>query len=345
MTYKGQFCSAIFANSPWNNPNQDNIFKKPRKPQFNYGDFNIKFNGKIFLLILIVIAGLWLTSGIYEVKEGEESVVIRFGKFVRKGHPGLNYHLPSPIENVIIEKINQSRRIEIGYRSGMISTNRSSSNNNISSESSMLTGDENIVELYADIMWHINDIEKYVFALVNPEDTVKTVSESAIREVIGKTPILSILSNQKQEITDNVEQLIQEILDMYGVGVTIEMVQLLKAEPPAEVIDSYRDVQTAKADKERIINQAYSYSNDILPAARGKAEKITQAAEAYKESIVAKAKGDAHKFTAIYTQYLKNKQLTKDRFYLDSMQSILQNVKKFVIGNHNNFLPHMNIQQ
>lgn len=339
LNYKN---NQIFEKSPWEDPNQDNIFTKSRKPKLNFDSFQFNFDYRIIIAILVGLVVLWLGSGIYEIKEGEESAVIRFGKFARKGMPGLNYHLPAPIESIVIEKVNQSRRIEIGYRSN---SNRGTSMRLIPTESTMLTGDENIVDLNSDVMWHINDLEKFIFKVKNPKETVKNVSESAIREVIAQTPIASILSNQKQEITDKIEKLIQQILDNYNIGVTIETVQLLKAEPPAEVIDAYRDVQTSRADKEKDINQAQAYSNDILPQARGEAEKILQEAEGYKEEVIANAEGESKRFLAIYKQYIMNKQVTRDRLYLDNMEKVLQGTSNKVIMGSNTVLPHMAIQQ
>jgi membrane protease subunit HflK len=335
----------ILKKSPWNDFEEEkNIFTKPRKTQFNLNNFQFNFNGRIITIGLVALFCMWLASGIYEVKEGEEAAVIRFGRFVRKGFPGLNYRLPSPFELVIIEKVNKSRRIEIGYRSSAGSGTRSGSDSgrSITPESTMLTGDENIIELNCDVMWHISDLEKFIFNIINPEEAVKTASESAIREVIGKTPISSVLSNQKQEITHKVEELTQKILEQYNAGVIIEKVQLLKAEPPAEVIDAYRDVQTSKADKEREINQAQSYNNDILPRARGEAAKIFQEAEGYKQEVVSKAEGDSKRFSAIYQQYATSKQLTKDRLYLETMEEILKRSNKVIMGT-NNMLPHMAI--
>ncbi len=336
----------IFKNSPWGEyfKDDDNMFTRVSKNRFNFNIFEFKFNNKIIILGLAVSFCLWLASGVYEVKEGEEAAVIRFGKFVRKGFPGLNYHLPSPFEVVIVEKVNQSRRLEIGYRS---SANANKYSPDISrsnaAESTMLTGDENIVELNCDVMWHIKDLEKFIFNIMNPEEAVKTAAESAIREVIAKTPISFVLSNQKQEITDKIEGLTQKILDQYNAGVGIEKVQLLKVEPPIEVIDAYRDVQTSKADKEREINQAQSYNNDILPKARGEAAKMLQEAEAYKQEVIAKAKGDSKRFTAVFDQYSTNKQLTRDRIYLETIEQVLEGANKVIMGS-NGVLPHMAIK-
>ena len=343
--------SQILKRSPWGDPEEEkgesgfNIFTRPRKNiDFNFKNFSSKFpfsGNKMFLVFLSLVA-FWLASGIYEVKEGEEAAVMRFGQFVRKGYPGLNYHLPLPFEQIIVEKVNQSRRIEIGYRSsGGIRPDNAKS---VTAESTMLTGDENIVSLNCDVMWHISDLEKFIFNIVDPEESVKSAAESAIREIIGNTPISSILSDQKQEITNKIEALTQKILDHYHAGVNIEKVQLLKAEPPAEVIDAYRDVQTSKADKEREINQAQSYNNDVLPKARGEASKIVQEAEGYRQVVISRAEGETQRFATIYKQYVSSKSITRDRLYLETIEGILTGSSKVIMGT-NGVLPHMAIQQ
>ncbi|MCC8416734.1 MAG: FtsH protease activity modulator HflK [Rickettsia endosymbiont of Gnoriste bilineata] len=342
----------ILKKSPWDDSEEEekseyNIFTRPRKKnKFNFHEFfnNFGFNNNIMILVCLSLVAIWFASGVYEVKEGEEAAVMRFGQFVRKGSPGLNYHLPLPFEQVVVEKVNQSRRIEIGYRSANNLRSNIDNTKAITAESAMLTGDENIVALNCDVMWHISDLEKYIFNIVNPEELVKIVAESAIREVIGNTPISSILSDQKQEITNKIEALTREILVHYNAGVEIEKVQLLKAEPPIEVIDAYRDVQTSKADKEREINQALSYNNDILPKARGEAARILQEAEGYRQEVISKAEGDSKRFAAVYTQYVANKSITKDRLYLEAIEKILTDTSKVIMGT-NGVLPHMAIQQ
>lgn len=337
---------SIFKKSPWKDFDNDkdyNIFTRPRKNQFNFDKFQFQFNFSTKTIILAVLAlfVLWLASGIYEVKEGEEAAVTRFGRFVRKGYPGLNYHLPTPFEKIIIEKVKQSRRIEIGYRTNN-SMRSGGDTKNIVGESIMLTGDENIVSLNCDVMWHIGNLEDFIFNVQKPEETVKSTVESAVREVIGNTPISWVLSDQKQEITYKIEKLAQKILDSYNVGVMIEKVQLLKAEPPAEVIDAYRDVQTSKADKEKEINQAQAYNNKILPEARGAAAKIIEEAEGYREEVISRAEGDSQRFNAIYKQYVANKQVTRDRLYLDVVEEVLNGANKTIINNA--LLPHMAIK-
>jgi membrane protease subunit HflK len=342
------------SKSPWEDDDstssKENIFTKSRKkntdPWTLLNDWNFNFNYNTIKVVIAAIFSIWILSGIYEVKEGEEAVIVRFGKFVRKGTAGLNYSMPYPIESRIIEKVNQSRRIEIGYRSSNGSKYKSQDQNYSSSdfiaESIMLTGDENIIYLHCDVMWHINNLEHYIFNVVSPEDTVKTASESAIREIIGQTPIASVLSSQKQEIADKIASLTQKILEQYKIGVEIDQVQLLKAEPPAEVIDAYRDVQTSRADKEREINQAQAYNNDILPKARGEAAKILQEAEGYKQEIISKATGDASRFNSIYNQYILNPKVMKERLQLDAITEIMKGSKKVIT---NGVLPHMSIDK
>lgn len=338
----------IFKKSPWDDfeqDNEDNIFTKKRKDSFNFNDFNFNFNGNIIFIALGVMFLVWMTSGVYKVEEGEQAIVMRFGKFNRIGMPGLNYHLPKPFENAIKEKVDKSRRVEIGYRStGRTRGGGSISSRSISSESLMLTGDENIVELNVDAMWHINDLAKYIFNIDSQQETVKSAAESAIREVIGNTEITSILSNQKQAIANKIEVLMQKILDQYESGVEIEQVKLLTAEPPQEVIAAYRDVQNAKADKEKVINESEAYMNDVLPRARGEYAKRIQEAEGYRAEVISKAKGNTARFNAIYKQYVGGKDVTKERLYLETMEAILKDSDKIIMGN-GAMLPHMSISQ
>jgi modulator of FtsH protease HflK len=330
--------------SPWDNDDndrKDDLFTFAKKKQFSFNNYKMPdifpFPLRTLVYILVACVFLWLSTGFYKVNEGEQAAVLRFGRYVRTASPGLNYHMPSPFEVVLIEPVSKSRRVEIGYRSN----NYVDKQKYVTHESKMLTGDENIIELNCDIMWHIDNLEHYLFNLSAPEDTVKTTAESAIREVIGETPIASALSSQKQEIATKIEALIQKTLDHYQSGIQIEMVQLLKAEPPEEVIEAYRDVQSSRADKEKEINQALAYNNDVLPKARGEAAKITQAAEAYKQEVISRATGDTQRFLLIYAQYQNQKLLTRDRLYLDTVEEVLKNTNKYVIGSE--MLPHMAI--
>lgn len=348
------FSKLLFSKSPWDqDDNVENIFTRKRNNQpffngFNFNMFDPK-NKKFIVFSLLALVALWLSSGIYKVDEGEEAAVLRFGKFVRLDRPGLNYHLPAPFEKVIIEKVHKSRRTEIGYRSLSARNynirrqfdNRTNTNYRyLPEESIMLTGDENLVDLNCDILWRINSIFDYTFNIADQERTVEKAAESAIREVIGKTPISFVLSNKKQEIAEKIEEVAQKMLNDYGSGIKIDSVQLLKAEPPMEVIDAYRDVQTSRADKEKIINEAYAYRNNILPQARGEAAKIIQNAEAYKQEVVANSEGLTNKFNAILSEYRAQKLITRDRLYLDMIEQVLKKANKTIID-QNNTLPHI----
>lgn len=343
MIIINKFIKNIFKKSPWDDSDEDNIFTKKRKDQFNFNEFNFNFNKNNVILVIAGLSLLWLSSGVYKVQEGEQGAVLRFGRFDRISMPGLNYHLPQPLEYVIIEKVNQSRRVEIGYRStGISKKGNEISSRDVVNESNMLTGDENIIELNADVMWSISDLPNYLFNLADTQDAVKAAAESAIREVIGNTPISSVLSDQKQEISKKIETLLQRILDQYKAGVNVDQVQLLKAEPPKEVIQAYRDVQTSRADKEKEINQAQAYHNDVVPKARGEAAKVLQEAEGYKAEVIARAKGDIARFNLIYDQYLNNKEVTRSRMYIETVESILKDTEKVVVGTEG-MLPHMAI--
>ena len=340
---KNSIIKNIFKKSPWDDFEEENIFTKKRKDQFNLNDFQFNFNKNIFLLGAVLLVLWWLGNGIYKVQEGELGAVLRFGRFDRISMPGLNYHLPWPIETVEKEQVNIPRRIEIGYRSTGVSRRGGAvSSRDISNESIMLTGDENIVELNAVVMWSISSLEDYLFNVVDQQDTVKATAESAIRDVIGNTPIAYVLSDRKQEISENIEEIMQQVLDAYKVGVKIDRVELLKAEPPKEVIQAYRDVQIARSDKEREINQAQSYSNDIVPKARGEAARVLQEAEGYKAEIIARAEGDVARFNQIYKQYMTNKEVTRSRIFIETVESVLENTEKVVMGG-DKMLPHMAI--
>lgn len=340
----GKLYAQILKKSPWDDfQNEENIFTKKRKQSFKIEDFEFNFNGKYLALALGVLVALWLSSGFYQVSEGEQAIVIRLGKYNRTSMPGLNYHIPAPIEKIEKEKVDQSRRVEIGYRStGAARIGGATSSREMKSESIMLTGDENIIDITVDVMWHINDLSKYIFNVVDQQDTVKSAAESAIREVIGNTPISSVLSNQKQLIAEKIESLVQQILNQYDSGVEIEQVKLLKAEPPQEVIAAYRDVQTAKADKEKAINESEAYQNDILPKARGQAAKLIEESEGYKAEIIGKANGDSARFNYLYKQYIQHKDITKTRLHIEAVETVLKNANKTIMGSES-VLPHMSV--
>ena len=282
----------------------------------------------IFGLILLVV--VWAFSGLYRVLPDEQGVVLRFGKFVSTTQPGLNYHIPYPIEIVFTPKVTKVNRLDIGFRSASDS-GRTSGIDDVSEESLMLTGDENIVNIDFSVFWVINDAGKFLFKIQSPVETVKAAAETAMREVIAKSKLQSILTEGRSKIEIETHQIIQSLLDEYESGILITQVQTQKADPPDEVIDAFRDVQAARADMERSKNEAEAYQNDVIPRARGEAAKILQEAEAYKKQVVALAEGEASRFLAIYYEYEKAKRVTKERMYLETMEKVLADVDKVII--------------
>ena len=284
---------------------------------------------KPITLFIIGAIAVWALSGFYRVDADEQGVVLRFGKYTNMTQPGLNYHLPFPIESVMTPKVSRVNRIDVGFRS----SNEGSRGTigDIKEESAMLTGDENIVDINYSVFWVIKDASKYLFNIQDPIGTIKVVAETAMREVIARKKIQTILTQGRAEIEIEVQKIMQQILDSYNSGVDITQVQAQKSDPPAQVIDSFRDVQAAKADKERAQNEAEAYANDVIPRARGEAAKIVQEAEGYKKEVVAQAEGEASRFIAIYNEYAKAKTVTQERMYLETMEKVLSGVNKIII--------------
>ncbi len=288
--------------------------------------------GRGIALIALVAIALWGFSGFFRVEPDELGVVLRFGKFVREVQPGLNYHLPYPIESALTPPALRVNKIDIGMRVAE-DMRRGTTMRDVPEESLMLTGDENIVDVDFSVLWKIKptDVSDYLFNIQNPEGTVKAVAESAMREVIGQSNIQPILTGARQTIETAVQELMQKTLDNYGAGIQIQQVQLQKVDPPAQVIDSFRDVQAARSDLERLQNEAQTYANRVVPEARGRAAKIVQDAEAYREQTVADANGQTSRFLQIYDQYKKAPDVTRERMYLETMEHILGGTDKTII--------------
>jgi modulator of FtsH protease HflK len=284
--------------------------------------------GTVVAIGIAAVVFLWLASGFYRVLPDEVGVVLRFGAYNRVTQPGLNYHLPAPIETVQTPSVTRQNRMEIGYRSSETSTAR---NGQVPEEALMLTGDENIVDINFTVLWVVKDAKSYLFNIRNPEGTVKSAAESAMREIVGETPIAQALAEGRGKIETDTQHLLQSILDSYGAGIEITLVQLQKVDPPNPVIESFRDVQRALADRERLRNEAESYRNDIVPKAGGAAAQIRQDAEAYRAEIVNRSQGDADRFTAVYTAYKASEDVTAERLYLETMEEILKNSNKVII--------------
>ena len=279
-------------------------------------------------VVLIAIVVLWMASGFYRVQPDEVGVVLRFGAYNRTTQPGLNYHLPTPIESVLTPSVTRVNRTEIGYRSG---EGRAAGSRQLPEEALMLTGDENIVDINFTVFWIIKDAHSYLFHIPAPEATVKAAAESAMREIVGETQIAQALAEGRGKIESETQHLLQRILDSYGAGIVITQVQMAKVDPPAPVIDAFRDVQRALADRERLRNEAESYRNDILPRARGVAVQTRQDAEAYRAEIIARSQGDADRFTAVYRAFKVAQDVTLQRLYIETMEEILKNSNKIII--------------
>ncbi len=305
------------------NINFDNYFKNLSEKIKKY--FSGGSNKKNVFFTIFIFLILWILSGFYKVNANEQGVVLRFGEWVRTTLPGLHYHLPYPIEIAKTPKVTKVNRTEVGFRT-INNTQRM-----LLEESLMLTGDENIVDINFSVFWIISDAGKYLFKLRSPEQSIKSVSESVMREVIANTPIAQVLAEGRQEVEIKSIETIQNVLDSYNSGIKITQLQLQKVDPPDQVIDSFRDVQRARADKEKIINESIAYRNDIIPRARGEAEKIIQQAEAYKQEVVARSEGDAQRFDSILQSYKNNEDVTKNRIYLETLEEILQNANKVII--------------
>lgn len=283
------------------------------------------------ILILVAIAiVVWLLSGFYRVQPDEQGVVLQFGRYIGTTSPGLNYHLPAPIQTVQTPTVTRVNRLEVGLRS--LGEGRGNlAARDVPEESLMLTGDENIVDIDFTIFWRIKDAADFLFNVRNPENSVKLAGESAMREVIGQTQIQSALTEGRNAIEIATRERLQKLLDSYGAGIAVQQVQLLKVDPPQPVIDAFIDVQRARADLERLRNEAEAYRNDILPRARGNAERMIQEARAYKEQITNKAQGEAQRFTQVYEAYKVSKDVTTGRIYLETFEEVFQGMNKIII--------------
>jgi membrane protease subunit HflK len=287
---------------------------------------------------------VWGISGFYRVDTNEYGVVLRFGAFDRYADPGLNYHLPYPIETALTPQITVVRQIHIGMRQ-VDDLRRGTTIRDVPEESLMLTGDENIVDVDFTVFWQVkkDKVSDFLFNIQQVENSVKAVAESAMREVTGRTSIQPILTGARAGIELEVQELTQKILDYYGAGVVITQVQMAKVDPPASVIDSQRDVQVARADAEKAQNEAQRYANSIVPEARGKAAKIQQDSEAYREQTVAEAKGQAARFLKVYEEYKKAPEVTRQRIYYETMEKVFNGTEKIILdsGGASGVVPYL----
>jgi membrane protease subunit HflK len=311
-------------------PDMEDVIRKGQERLRNLmpGGFG-SFKG--ILLIALAAVVIWLLTGFFRVQPNQQAVQLVFGK--PYGGPvasGLHYNLPSPIGSVVVVNVQDQRRTVIGSRTAA-DRYRGSRGSSTSTENLMLTGDENIVDIEFAVLWQIKDVFKYAFAVRNGEETVRATAEAAMREVIGQSNLQYAQTEGRTRIEQDTKDLMQRVLDEYGLGAQIAQVQLLRVDPPQEVIGAFRDVQAARADKEKAINEANTYRNQVVPRSKGEAESIIQKGEAYKAQTINRAKGDVQRFTQVYEQYAKAKDITTERLYLETIEDVLRNVNKVMV--------------
>ena len=278
------------------------------------------------LPLLGLAVAFWLFTGIYMVGPDEVGVIRTFGAYTHQTQPGLNWHYPYPIQTVRTPKVTEVKRIEIGFR-----TTRNGQYRTVEKESLMLTGDENIVDAELIVQYRIKEPENYLFKIVEPELTVREASEASLRTIVGMNNIDETLTTGKYRIQEEAKKQIQAILDKYQSGIQVVAAQLQDVSPPKQVIAAFKDVASAKEDKNRLINQAEGYRNDVIPKARGEAEAMIRGAEGFKESRIKRAEGDVAKFNTVLKEYRKAKDITRERLYLETMEKVLPGVEKVIV--------------
>jgi membrane protease subunit HflK len=281
----------------------------------------------VFLLMLVGALVVGYFAFFFMVRPDEAGIVLRFGKVDREVPPGLHFRLPYPIEEVRLPKVTVQNIIEIGFESAR----GGRGGRDVAAESLMLTGDENIVVVGFVVRWRIKDAKKYLFNIQKPDETVKEVAESVMREVVGQSEIKPIITEARYQTEGAVQKLMQEVLDSYGAGITIEQVTMQKSEPPGQVIDAFRDVQAAQADKAKLQNEAFAYANKVIPEAKGEAEKIVLGAQGYKQQTIAEALGQTARFLKVYEEYKKAPDVTRKRLYLETMERVLGGAEKIIL--------------
>ena len=324
-------------DSPWNEPENTASpgkvidFANINKP----GGFDFKISW-----IIAAVALLWLATGFYQVQPNEQGVVLRFGKYADTTDAGLHYHLPYPIEEVVKVNITQERSINLGVAEAYTTANRVAIRNGQTgnadplksfTESHMLTGDENIVDVNLTVVWRIKNAKDYLFSMQDPDNTVRVAAQSVLREIVGQSEMQAIITGDRGKVEDETKAELQKVMDEFRSGIEIVRVKLQKADPPKQVVDAFNEVQRAKADMERFKNEAEAYRNEILPKARGEASQLLQNAQAYKEAVVNKAQGEAERFNSVYNAYKEGKNVTARRMYLETMENVLEKSQKIIL--------------
>ena len=280
------------------------------------------------LLIVVALAGIWLASGFYRVDAAQQGVVLLFGKHYKSSGPGLHWFFPSPIAKVYTPDVEKVQRTDVGFRGGATSV---SAKRNVNEESLMLTSDQNIVDLDFSVQWKIKNAANFLFKIRGPGATVKRAAESAMREVIGQTTLQLALTTGRREIETRMRLLLQKILDSYKSGILVTEVKLQAADPPQAVIDAFNEVQRARQDGDRKLNEAEAYRNKIVPTARGEAKKMIQDATAYKQKLIKEAEGESQRFLSVYKSFKANEEVARQRLYLETMEELLAGANKVII--------------
>jgi len=279
-------------------------------------------------LVAGAIAVIWLFTGVYTIQPGEEGVVTRFGKVARISTAGLNYHIPWPVEELRKVNVAEIRRLEVGFRSN---PQRPNLVRLIPAESLMLTGDENIVSAQLTVQYRVKNPEQFLFKLRDPVATLQAATEVALRSRVGNTTIEEVLTVGRDRVQTETQEFLQQLMDTYQSGIQITEVKLQTVEAPSQVKDAFDEVVRAREDREKLINQARGYREDLIPKARGEAQEIVQAAEAYKEERTLRAKGDGSRFNAVLTEYRKAPRVTRERMHLEAIERVLPNVDKIIV--------------
>ena len=300
--------------------------------------------GAAGMLLAAVLVAMTVFYGFtFQVAPDELGVVMRFGKVERQEPPGLHFRLPYPIDEVRLPKVTQQNVIEIGMRTDGATRTATGRVSNVRDEAMMLTADENIVEIGFVVFWRIQDAQKYLFNSRNSETTVKEVAESAMREVVGQTNIQPLLTDARLKTEQSVQKLMQDVLDRYSSGVHVDQVRMQRIDPPTQVIDAFRDVQAAAADKEKLQNEALGYASRIVPEARGEAERILQGAKGFQLQTVAEAEGQSARFLKVQGEYKKAPDVTRTRLYLETMERVLGSAEKIIIDSNARVVPYLSL--
>ncbi|WP_321397911.1 FtsH protease activity modulator HflK [Emcibacter sp.] len=324
-------------------PNIEDLIRKGQDKFKNTFSGNVGGGKGVSLLLLLVLLG-WLATGFYRVNTNEAGVVLRFGEWTETTGPGLHYHLPIPIESVVKPKVTEINQINVGFM-GAGNMQGHGRKIDLGKERQMLTGDENIVDVEFSVLWKISDAGKYLFNVENPPQTIRSVAQSAVRDIIARTPIQQALTAGRGSIEREARINIQTILDDYEAGVEVTQIKLTRVDPPAQVIEAFREVQRAEADREKTVNQAEAFRNDIVPRARGEASKMMQDAEAYKAQVIAKAEGEASRFLSVYEEYKQAKDVTRKRMYLETMEQILADIDKVLVEKDGGVVPYLPLNE